>query len=54
MYFQETFLEEIDEEMAREHPDTHGHLIADKNKDKWNVQIIFFYYIIIFLRSSLD
>ncbi|CAI4232768.1 unnamed protein product [Auanema sp. JU1783] len=27
---QETFLEEIDEEMAAEHPKTHGHLSANK------------------------
>lgn len=29
---QETFLEEIDEEMAVEHPATHGHLAASDKK----------------------
>ncbi|CAJ0606781.1 unnamed protein product [Cylicocyclus nassatus] len=29
---QETFLEEIDEEMAAEHPETHGHLHVEEKK----------------------
>ncbi|VDM72762.1 unnamed protein product [Strongylus vulgaris] len=29
---QETFLEEIDEEMAAEHPQTHGHLHVEEKK----------------------